>query len=389
MALAFVALRPRSPSTVKPRVLSVHGQVAVVTGGERIDGVEEVSLDGDTWVETRQGQTLVGTMGDFMVWALEDTRFRVEHVGEDVQVHLDRGQINVWSVPRSSSSLWVTTPRHRVAVVGTMFSVEFAKGERIAVGRGVVDLYRNDERFARLSAGEIWAAGTTPDAVSVETVTIMERLAAGEMRSLPYPRTPVSAKPPPAPAVETSAARGERPATTLSSAPRPASKPIARTVLRRPPPPPALAPPSPQTPASASVEAPTEQPEENPEERLVREAESLERSGDFGAAASRYEALARGQGLDAEWALYRLGTLREHKLRDGEGALRAWREHRRRFPNGSLRQEADLSIVETLVRLKRHRKAFEQAGRFLAAYPGSERRAEMERLRERLRSANE
>lgn len=385
IAVAFVALRPRSQFSVDPRVLSVRGQVAVVAGGEPVARVEEFSLGDGAWVETSQGQALVGTMGDFLVWALEDTRFQVEHVDDDVWVYLDRGEINVWSAPRSSSALWVATPRHRVAVVGTMFSVETLQGERIAVARGTVDLYRDDERFARLSAGESWAAGIEPAGVPTETVAVMERLASGEMRSLPSPLAPASAKPSPAPAVETGATGSERRVTVPPSAPRPASKPIVRTASRQPPPPPAVTPAAPQPSAQPSVE----QPEESPQERLVREAESLERSGDFGAAASRYEALARGRGLDAEWALYRLGTLRQHKLRDSEGALRAWREHRRRFRNGSLRQETDLSIIETLVRLKRHREAFARAESFLAEYPESERRAEMERLKERLRSANE
>jgi tetratricopeptide (TPR) repeat protein len=125
-------------------------------------------------------------------------------------------------------------------------------------------------------------------------------------------------------------------------------------------------------------------PAESEADRLAREAESFERAGQYKPASDRYERLARGTGIDAEWALYRLGNLRDRHLGDRAGALAAWREHRRRFPAGSLRQEVDLSIVEVLVRLGKNQEALAEADRFLSRYPTSERRAELARIKERL-----
>jgi len=367
-ALALVMFSPRRPAPDPARVLQLAGQVAMITGDKRSGGVARTELDGQAWIETTQGQVLAGAIGDFLVLGMEDTRFRIERQGRDVVVHLDKGQIHLWSAPRTSGTLSVATPHHRAAVIGTIFSVRFAGGELISVARGTVDVYAEDLLVARLSAGQSWASGLEPSAVSARTLALLERAARGETIEL---------WPAPALAPSIAPAIPEAPRPVASDAKPNLLRPKARRVAT------ARRVDAAEEPAAAPTTPPARP--ESQADRLAREAESLEQEGDFRAAAARYEEMARGTGLDAEWALYRLGKLRERHLGDREGALRAWGEHRIRFPSGSLRQEADLSVVETLVRLGRNDQALVEAERFLSRYPQSERRAEVETLRRRLK----
>jgi FecR-like protein len=391
-AVALAVIWPRHAPPDGARLMRLSGQVAMVGGGRRTAGLERAPIDRDSWIETGRGQVLAGADRDYLIWAREDTQFRVERQARDVVVHLTRGQVHIWSARRTSGALWVSTPHHRARVVGTVFSVQFSDVERFAVARGTVDVYDHDLRVAHLSAGESWASGGQPAFVPPETVAFLERAARGEAVELPAqpPRLdPAPPIPQARPAMAAPSAAAIRPAF-VSGAPRAERAPGPAT--RPQPTAPAAAPTTaPAAPVAANPVAPVGQvvpsgpvPKESEADRLAREAEALERGGDFHGAAARYEAIAQGQGLDAEWALYRLGQLRERRLADPEGALRAWQEHRRRFPDGSLRQEAHLSIVETLVKLGRKHEALTEAERFLAEFPTSERRGELERLRTRL-----
>lgn len=375
-AAALLLLRPSQPEPGQARLLQTLGSVALIAGEHRAPGVAHAGIDENAWVETASGQVLAGVPQDYLLWAVENTRFRIDRSKRDVVVHLERGQVHVWSAPRFSGKLWVTTPRHRGSVIGTVFSVEYSEGgERFAVARGNVDVYDSDSdvRVAHLSAGEIWASGLKAVDVSAEVVSLLERAANGQAVHLAHTGpavepvlfvTPTVAALPgqardPAGAVSTTRGRGS--ARGRAVAPRGA---IAGG----------------NDPAATTVKAPPE----SEADRLAREAEMYEKSGQFKMAAERYQTLSRGASIDAEWALYRMGKLRERHLGDREGALAAWREHRRRFPAGSLRQEAHLSIVETLVQLGRNQEAVGEAERFLSLYPTSERRDELARIKERL-----
>lgn len=382
VAAALVALRPSQPGPGRARLVQQFGSVAMVAGEHRVPGIAHAEMDENAWVETADGQVLAGVERDYLVWAVEDSRFRIAQDGRDVVVHLERGQVHVWSAPRSSGKLWVNTPRHRGAVIGTVFSVEYSDGgERFAVARGNVDVYDSQIRIAHLSAGEIWASGLDAVEVSPHVVSLLDRAAGGQSVRLQQPGR-VAAEPAPA-AASTPLVPSAATALLGQTGDLPDAIPVGRRRVstgRGAP-----------VPRAATATARTEEPArtaqvppESEADRLAREAEAYERSGQFKAAADRYEALSRGSGIDAEWALYRLGKLRERHLADREGALNAWREHRRRFPSGSLRQEAHLSIVETLVRLGRNQEALGEAERFLAQYPMSERRDELARIKERL-----
>jgi hypothetical protein len=373
---ALVALRPGPPRPAHAVVVQSLGSVALVSGEHRASGSVDTPIGDDAWVETADGQILVGVRHDYLLWAVENSRFRIERGDRDVVVHLDRGQVHVWSARRTDGALSVVTPKHRGVVVGTVFSVVYADGgERFAVARGKVDVYDEQMRIAHLSAGEAWAAGLEAEGVSDHVVSLLERAASGRDVRLSH-ATPGAA----AAATVPRQVDGTGPpaaAVTTTARERDAGPPAGRRSRR-------VASPSRSSVATAEASPVASPPAESEADRLAREAESFERAGQYRPASDRYERLARGTGIDAEWALYRLGKLRDRHLGDRPGALSAWREHRRRFPAGSLRQEVDLSIVEVLVRLGKNQEALAEADRFLSRYPTSERRAELAGIKERL-----
>jgi hypothetical protein len=132
--------------------------------------------------------------------------------------------------------------------------------------------------------------------------------------------------------------------------------------------------------AAASVPPPAPAPAPVPARARCGELASARETA--GEAVSCYLAQAAGgDGIAAETALYEVARLRRDALRDGAGALEAFRQYRDRFPRGMLRAEVDLSIVELLPKLNRHHEALEEIGRLLAEDPGRERAAELQFLR--------
>jgi hypothetical protein len=98
------------------------------------------------------------------------------------------------------------------------------------------------------------------------------------------------------------------------------------------------------------------------------------------------EVLARGRGPSAENAAYEVGkVLRYHFMRPKQ-ALAAWYRYRARFPQGMLRAETDMSIVDALLVVGDKLGALAEADSFLARYPQSERRPEMSRIVSQLRN---
>jgi tetratricopeptide (TPR) repeat protein len=90
---------------------------------------------------------------------------------------------------------------------------------------------------------------------------------------------------------------------------------------------------------------------------------------------------ATGAGLRAEVALYRMGTIARDELGDPTQALAAFEELRRRYPDGTLRGEAELSIVGLLARSGRYTEALAESATLLGQRSGTERAAELHVLR--------
>jgi TolA-binding protein len=98
-------------------------------------------------------------------------------------------------------------------------------------------------------------------------------------------------------------------------------------------------------------------------------------------AVACYGRLAGGGGLVAQTALYEHARLLAWQVGDLPEAMSALQEHRRRFPDGALRAEVDLTLVELLPRLGRFREALDKSAALLSQHPRHERAAELHLLR--------
>ena len=100
-------------------------------------------------------------------------------------------------------------------------------------------------------------------------------------------------------------------------------------------------------------------------------------------ALTLYERLASRSGPAAENALYEIGGVYHDQLGQPAKAIAAWDRYRARYPNGLLRAEADLSVIDTLATLGPSAggaRTLDEALAFLARYPRSERRGEVARV---------
>ena len=103
-------------------------------------------------------------------------------------------------------------------------------------------------------------------------------------------------------------------------------------------------------------------------------------------ALALYERLASRSGPAAENALYEIGGIYHDQLKQPSKAVAAWDRYRTRYPNGLLRAEADLSVIDTLAALETPQdsgagtRTLNEALSFLKRYPHSERRGEVSRV---------
>jgi hypothetical protein len=103
-------------------------------------------------------------------------------------------------------------------------------------------------------------------------------------------------------------------------------------------------------------------------------------------ALALYEHLAARTGPAAENALYEIGGIYHDQLKQPAKAVAAWDRYRTRYPNGLLRAEADLSVIDTLATLESSgtsetgTRTLNEALAFLKRYPHSERRGEVSRV---------
>jgi len=121
--------------------------------------------------------------------------------------------------------------------------------------------------------------------------------------------------------------------------------------------------------------------------RGLGDVESVLDTGDVARAMAMLGRTAQGSGPAAENAAYEMARITRYNLGQPRQAIALWDKYRTRFPDGLLRTEADLSIVDTLARLGEVRSALDEATTFIARHPSSERRAEIHRLIDRLRAS--
>lgn len=118
--------------------------------------------------------------------------------------------------------------------------------------------------------------------------------------------------------------------------------------------------------------------------RGARACAELARSGAAERARSCYEELASGTGITAELALFEQARLEGKALRRPELAVETLENHRRRFPNGSLRAEVMLAQIEWLLRAGERARALALIDEALTSGSLRERQPELERLRDTL-----
>ena len=111
------------------------------------------------------------------------------------------------------------------------------------------------------------------------------------------------------------------------------------------------------------------------------QARRLTAEGHHAEAVALYQTLAVGDGARAEASLYEVGRLRLRFLSDAKGALAAFSEHQRRFPDGALDQEVGLSAIEAQLQLGELAPALAAMDRFLARFPSSERLGDVKFLK--------
>jgi ferric-dicitrate binding protein FerR (iron transport regulator) len=321
-ALALVSafwLWPYAVRLTQPRPAAAPSVASSQASSEIQSGPGERRLTLEGGVEA--------TLGRASVMRLEDGAPRVE--GGEVR----------FSVPHRAPGhpFVVRAEGYRVVVVGTRFGISVDRQSvGVDVDEGIVEVWEasTERRLARLTPGEAWHSPEPAEDAA---------------------RAPVTAADP-------SAVR-------LSAGHHHAGKRAGGRTL-------ALASPGETGSAMERVSAP-EAPAATGEAAAARAALA---SGDANKALQLYRALAQGTGPSAENAAYEIGKVLNERMGQPANAIGAWRRYRAANPDGILRVEADVSIIETLARIGDSDEALTEATEFLRRHPDSERRAEIARL---------
>ncbi len=309
---------------------TAHPKPAARTEGPIPPGARRLTLEGG----------VEAVLGRSSIMRLEDGAPRIE-VGE-VRFSVPHRQPGHPFVVRAEG--------YRVVVVGTRFGVNVdsdagsetdgTKPVAVDVDEGIVEVWdaATQRRLARLTPGESWQS---PE-IAAQAPAAVE------------PAPPVA----PAPVIS------PPPAHSLRHG---GSHAAARTL--------ALASPGETATDTERAASPTE-----PATAESLAARAALAAGDAPRALQLYRAMAQGTGPSAENASYEIGKVLNEKLGQPANAVAAWRRYRAAYPDGILRAEADVSIIETLVRTGDNDEALSEANDFLRRRPDSERRAEIARL---------
>lgn len=227
-----------------------------------------------------------------------------------------------FSVPHQAPghNFSVAAGPYRIVVIGTKFRLH-VEGIKVAVAvdEGVVEVWRK-HRLVRLATGDSWNS--------------------------PYERGGVPAEGP---------ANG--PATPQVASPAP--------VAPTPAPAPAVTAPAAVAPAPVDP---------------MQEAKAALAAGDPNRALDFYRAAISRGGPAGENAEYEVGRVQRDRLHQPAEAIATWKRYRSSHPNGLLRVETDVSIIESLVASNDSAAALAEANDFLRQHADSERRAEIARI---------
>jgi len=270
----------------------------------------------------------------------------------DTEIVLSKGSIELHVLPRAPGhDFAVNAGLYRFTVVGTAFTVSQTRSRlQLVVSEGAVAVWRGTKRLATVGAGAEWSAEVNPAASARPHAPRAQAEPSSAVALVePPPRETPGLAPPPVPAVAIASAPTR--ASTSPLTPPPASASSARAA----------------TPAAPVA--------------LRRDCGQLAATKRTQEALTCYQEQAAQNGLAGETALYELARLWRDSFGELDRALAAFQAQRSRFPNGVLRTEADLSIIELLPRLDRHADALAESEQFLAAHPKAERSGEIHLLR--------
>ena len=321
LAVAFALLWPRTIGVPTRRPVPAPG-VMPATSAPEVFGMRRLILEDG--VEAQLDAT--------SVMRLDGSNPRVEG-----------GEVH-FSVPKRPPGhpFVVRAEAYRVVVIGTRFgvAVDDERQVEINVREGVVEVWKDGERLSRLTPGDSWRSpkpvsrGTPANGETVHTV-------------------PAEAAADTSLAAKTSA----KTSTAVAESGRPhAPRKMVAFVM------------------PATRRAPADAPADVASVRAARAR------GDTARTPQIYRALAKEGGPAAENAAYEVGRILNERMGQPANAVAAWRRYRTDYPQGILRVEAEVSIIETLARSGELDDALSEAADFLRRYPDSERRAEIARV---------
>jgi hypothetical protein len=128
------------PPGVRAEVVSIDGSTYVTTyGTDRQLATGSKIGDGDLVRTTGSSRAVLRLSDGSTLEMNQRTRVKIGARGRNMTVALNQGAVIVQAAHRTSGHLYVKTPDCRVAVVGTIFSVDAGlKGSRVAVLQGAV-----------------------------------------------------------------------------------------------------------------------------------------------------------------------------------------------------------------------------------------------------------
>ncbi len=157
------------PPGVRAEVQSIDGSAYLVSDAGSRPLMAGASLQENDHQRTAGGSRAVLRLSDgSTVEVNERSMLGVAAKGRNMTVSLDDGAVIVQAAKRDSGHLYVRTPDCRVAVTGTVFSVDAGiKGSRVAVLQGAVDV-ENSGAETVVHAGDQFASNANLSPTSLE-----------------------------------------------------------------------------------------------------------------------------------------------------------------------------------------------------------------------------
>ena len=157
------------PAGARATVQSVDGVAyKVMPNGDQLLAAGTQLNEGDLLRTTAGAHAFVKLYDGSVVEVRERSEFSVQARGKEATIAMGRGAVIVQAAKRTSGHLYVKTPDCRVAVTGTVFSVNSGlKGSRVSVVEGTVDVSHGGADDI-LHAGDQVSTGSNMEFIPVQ-----------------------------------------------------------------------------------------------------------------------------------------------------------------------------------------------------------------------------